>query len=157
MYKYVMDTNIPYKYRSTEYAFKIILEEGLYHGLKELIKHGFFIGYCDADGWTILMWACLGDHTEIVRVLLQTGESHPEYQTKSGHTALMMACQNGNTKIVQALLQTNNARPELKTIFEADALLIARKRGYTEIVELLTPYMDMNVVAANVKHAAKKI
>ena len=52
-------------------------------------------------GFTALMLAVCHDQIEIVKLLLDTGDAHPEYQNKEGDTALMYAVSSNNIDAVE--------------------------------------------------------
>lgn len=65
-----------------------------------------------------LMNACINNHIEVVRVLLETNNAHPEYRSPTakinlwgGKNALTIACIKGHVEIVTTLLKTGRANP----------------------------------------------
>jgi len=60
------------------------------------------------------MWACKKNNIthSVVKLLLATGNAHPEYQDTDGDSALILVCINKNLDIVKFLLDTGNAHPE---------------------------------------------
>jgi serine/threonine-protein phosphatase 6 regulatory ankyrin repeat subunit B len=73
--------------------------------------------YDDVYNKTVLMFASALGHTEIVKLLLETGKSHPEKTAYSSHckcnmTALMFASAKGHEEIVKLLLATGESYPE---------------------------------------------
>ena len=84
-----------------------------------------------------ISWACEKDNTEIIKLLLDTGNAHPEYQeTKGGYSALILACYYNNIEIIKLLLDTGNAHPEYQDTDGKSALMWACKKDNTEIVKL---------------------
>ncbi len=65
------------------------------------------------------MAACL-DHPEVVKILLDTGMSHPEYQTIRKTTALLFACWH-QPDAVQILLDTGMSHPEYRDCHDRTA------------------------------------
>ena len=60
----------------------------------------------DSEGYTALLLASEGGHTEIVQQLLKSG-ANIDAQTKEGESALMKACRNGHDDVVKLLLDNN--------------------------------------------------
>jgi ankyrin repeat protein len=83
------------------------------------------------------MLASLYGYTEIVELLLDTGESHPEYRDNEGETALMLASTNGNTEVVKLLLNSGESHPGYQDNDGYTALIFASAYAHTEIVKLL--------------------
>ena len=70
---------------------------GLLDRTKELLSMGGGVNTADRRGFTLLMWASAGGHTELVRHLLEAGAS-PDRRAADGTTALMLAAANGFTR-----------------------------------------------------------
>jgi len=62
---------------------------------------------------------------EIVKLLLATGNAHPEYQDLVGNSALISACKNNNLDIVKLLLDTGNTHPEYQDSRGRSALILS--------------------------------
>jgi len=87
------------------------------------------------DGSTALMWAAIGGHAEIVRVLIDKGVAI-DIQDDGGWTTLMYAAWNGRTEIVRLLID-KGAAIDIQDD-GSTALMWARQKGHTEIVRLLS-------------------
>ena len=113
--------------------------------IKELLKNNKInddmIGFQDDKGYSALIWACYHENTEIVKLLLNTGNAHPEYQTKEGNSALILVCKHNkgiySHSVVKLLLATGNAHPEYQNNWGDSALIWACYHENTEIVKLL--------------------
>lgn len=86
-------------------------------------------------GWTPLIYAVFGGHSEIVRYLL-TLKVDVDAQAENGLTALMAACRNGHMEIVKLLLE-HHASVSLVNDAKLSAGDIAAKAGHKEIADLL--------------------
>ena len=116
--------------------------------IKTLIKHNRIqnnktnddmLGFQDDNGYSPLIWACIMDSHSVVKLLLDTGNAHPEYQGTKGDSALLWACLNNNTEIVGLLLSTGNAHPEYQSTEGFSALMLACNYGHDNalVVQLL--------------------
>lgn len=61
----------------------------------------------------------------VAKYLLESGQSHPEYQDNNGWTALMFACRLKSHKVVELLLDSGMSHPEFKNNDGKTALIIA--------------------------------
>jgi ankyrin repeat protein len=86
------------------------------------------------------MYAAQLGNVEIVKLLLDTGKSHPEYQDRYCRSALIYAAQLGNVEIVKLLLDTGKSHPEYQDYKKMTAIMLAAKNGYMNIVELLKKF-----------------
>ena len=97
---------------------------------------------------TPLYYACLGEHLEVVRTLLDNKRLDVNRgHVGDGSTPLHMACEKGNIDVARALLDmpgidVNKARMEDKVT----PLHVACNKGHTNIVRLLLaqPNIDLN-------------
>jgi ankyrin repeat protein len=101
---------------------------------KELLSRGAGLNAMDARGYTPLMWASAGGHTELVRHLLESGAA-PDRRAADGTTALMLAAANGSTEVVRVLLSRGVNVAALKGGVSAHQLAIAR--GHSAAAALL--------------------
>ena len=86
-------------------------------------------------GWTALMWASLGGHTEIVKVLVAAG-ANVNLQGSAGMTALRWASGRGHTEVVKVLI-ASGANVNLQDSDGWTAAMGASVVGYTEVVKAL--------------------
>ena len=102
------------------------------------------INFETSDGYTVLIWASIYFHPEIVRTLLQHG-ALIDYETKTGKTALIAASLFGEVSAVQMLLSAG-AMVDYRTKDEENsALLCAAKNGHINIVKALIRGYDINL------------
>lgn len=102
------------------------------HDVQKLLDYGY-----DKPALTI---ASMHGHTEIVKLLLATEESHPEYQDKADDnmTALMYASKNYDAhEIVKLLLDTGKSHPEYRNDSGITALMLAAGWGSPKNVKFL--------------------
>ena len=88
----------------------------------------------DRRGFTPLMWASAGGHTELVRQLLDSGASASR-RAADGTTALMLASGNGFTEIVRALILKGADVAAARGGVTARQL--ALERGHSDVVTLI--------------------
>ena len=95
------------------------------------------VQYTGYDSTTLIMAVSFG-HTEVAKILLQSGVD-PDESQMGGITALMIASRGGYTEIVKLLL-AHHANPNLKSEFGTTALDQARKAKRKVIEKLLLEY-----------------
>ncbi|KFB51271.1 hypothetical protein ZHAS_00019318 [Anopheles sinensis] len=83
-----------------------------------------------------LLWASGRGHTEIVRLLVNTGGAKVNVGDKYGTTPLVWACRKGNAEIVDILLKAG-ANVDTAGMYSWTPLLVAVSGGYQECVTLL--------------------
>ena len=119
-----------YIYKNDIESVRNILKS--YNNINKVLKLQNEIGY------SILMIAIeRAEKEEIVKLLLETGESHPELQDEYGITALMIAVEKENIEIVKLLLESGESHPEFQNVDGYTALMIAIRNDNIEIVKLL--------------------
>lgn len=101
----------------------------------------------DDKGDTPLM---LAKFDIIAKLLLETGESHPEYKNNKGKTALMFASEFSHINIVKLLLDFDS-HPEYQDNKGKTALMLASYAGHVNIVKLLLQHPDSHPEYENVK------
>ena len=84
-----------------------------------------------------LIQASENGDVEIVRLLLETGESKPGHANEYGDTALICASGDGHIEIVRLLLESDESNPEHVNEYGYTALICASRDGHLEIVRLL--------------------
>jgi len=121
------------------------VERGDYLTVEQMIKTGTdptgprkaIVQYTGYDSTTLIMAVSFG-HTEVSKILLQSGVDPDESQV-GGLTPLMIASRAGYTEIVKLLL-AHNANPKLKSEFGTTALDQARKAKRKDIEKLILEY-----------------
>ena len=104
-------------------------------GVREVLSLGADVNSADADGWTVLIYACANGYTDIARLLLEHG-ADINMINKNGDTALMRVCANRHTDIVKLLLE-HNADVNAVDKYGNTALIWAAYNGFTDIANLL--------------------
>lgn len=104
-------------------------------GVREVLSLGADVNSADADGWTVLIYACANGYTDIARLLLEHG-ADINMINKYGDTALMRVCANRHTDIVKLLLE-HNADVNAVDKYGNTALIWAAYNGFTDIANLL--------------------
>jgi ankyrin repeat protein len=56
-------------------------------GVREVLSLGADVNSADADGWTVLIYACANGYTDIARLLIEHG-ADINIRNSDGHTAL---------------------------------------------------------------------
>ncbi|KAJ7723735.1 ankyrin repeat protein, partial [Mycena maculata] len=91
-------------------------EEGYLEGVRWLLQKGVDVNIQDAGGSTLYA-ASIHGHTEIVRLLLESGAEVDSKGTEAGEdgemqTALQAACTEGHTDIVRLLASGAHANAQ---------------------------------------------
>lgn len=116
--------------------------KGNLDAVKTCVSAGDAINRADNNGWTPLMWASYGNHTSVVRYLLEmnadpniqsTGDSNI---SPKGSTALTMASYYGLVDVV-ALLVKHKAKLDLVDTNGNTAAHIAKRHSCYEVLKVL--------------------
>lgn len=149
----------------------ILCENGSFEILAHLCANfefeGFCIEYSDKliklvdvprfDGLTTLHIATLGNHIDLVSLLLSIGASVNVKDRKSGRTSLHFAAEAGYGQLVQALLKFSKSIDlEAKTYNEETPLILAYHRGAIGIVKILEKKGAENDIAIIKKYGPVK-
>eukprot|EP00741_Cyanophora_paradoxa_P005605 tig00000912_g5433.t1 len=79
---------------------------GEFQRVKDLLAGGADIRGRDASGHTALHWACLNDHVELAKFLIENGaEVDPRSEDAEGQTPLHWACIKGHIGCVRLLVE----------------------------------------------------
>ena len=70
----------------------------------ELIKNGVDLNFCDENGKTPLIRACMKEDLDILKILIKHTD-RIDHEDKSKHTALYYATKLNNIKAVEILVQ----------------------------------------------------
>jgi len=89
----------------------------------------------NSAGQTALMYAAMGNHVEVIEVLVQN-KGNVRLKDREGRTALFWASSGGHVEAVEALLKVG-APPNDIDRQGTSALMIAARRGFEEVVRLL--------------------
>ena len=126
------------------------LHGGAFLGLGEivaalLVAKGWNINATDAMGRTALLWAAIGGHENVVKVLLQQKDVNPNAgSVESGQTPLWWAAQRGHERIVSLLLEREDIIPNTKdTAYGRTPLICAAEGGCEAVVKLLLERRDI--------------
>ena len=101
----------------------------------ELLSQGARVDARD-QGFTPLLAAAQFGHTEVCKLLLETGKANIEETGPYGHTALRIAANKGHSSTV-AMLLSQGARVDSRDEEGNTPLLAAAQEGHTEVCELL--------------------
>ncbi|CAC5378634.1 unnamed protein product [Mytilus coruscus] len=106
------------------------------------INHGVDVNQCRndkteplMDGWSPVMIACRQGHTEIVRMLIDTGADYNKCNNY-GWSPVTFACGKGHTEIVRMLLDIGTDYNKCDSE-GCSPVMIACRYGRTEIVRML--------------------
>lgn len=89
----------------------------------------------NSAGQTALMYAAMGNHVEVIEVLVQN-KGNVRLKDREGRTPLFWASAAGHVEAVEALLKFG-APPNDIDRQGTSALMIASRRGYEDVVRLL--------------------
>jgi len=129
----------------TQKKFLGAIERGDSRLVMQMLKSGSdptgpkkaIVQYMGYDTTTLIMAVSFG-HTEVAKILLQSGVD-PDESQMGGLTPLMIASRAGFTEIVKLLL-VHHANPQLKSGFGTTALDQARKANRKDIEKLILDY-----------------
>ncbi|XP_055596220.1 ankyrin repeat, SAM and basic leucine zipper domain-containing protein 1 [Uranotaenia lowii] len=114
-----------------------------------LLEFGAIINCRDSHGMTPLMFAVIGGHTEVVRLILD--QASIEATDNEGLTALFHAVTNRRPEIVQMLLKAG-AATDIVNRRGFTPKQEAQFRAYTEIVELFPVEKDLFIIPRRYLH-----
>eukprot|EP00929_Paragymnodinium_shiwhaense_P013180 TRINITY_DN121037_c0_g1_i1.p1 TRINITY_DN121037_c0_g1~~TRINITY_DN121037_c0_g1_i1.p1 ORF type:complete len:1164 (+),score=237.91 TRINITY_DN121037_c0_g1_i1:132-3623(+) len=110
--------------------------KGLDQLVRLLLSRGADVNYPrPGDGWTALMAACSGGHSQTAQILLDSG-ADLSATASDGFFALLEACACGHRDVVELLL-ARGASPSTAAPDGTAPLILASLRGYDSVVELL--------------------
>jgi len=124
--------------RHWPYSGEIVKEvsrllEGHWNSINFLLRNGIEISSYKHQN--LLAWAARKGHTEIVRLLLETGKVDVNSRDEDGRTPLLWAAQ-GHETIFRLLLETKKVDINWKDNFGRAALSYAASGGHEGIVKL---------------------
>ena len=103
-----------------------------------------YVNVVDVYGMNALMYACVNDNTESVKLLLAE-DVNVNVVNRRGVNAFIYACMNGETESVKLLLEAD-ADVNFVDGYGRTALKIAEEYGHTEIVELINNHNKPKLV-----------
>ncbi len=101
---------------------------------KSLIR-GQSANTSNSAGQTALMYAAMGNHVEVIELLLQN-KGNVRLKDREGRTPLFWAAAGGHADAVEALLKAG-APPNDIDRQGTSALMIAARRGFEDVVRML--------------------
>jgi len=110
-----------------------------YESAKMLLEHNFDVNYCDSDGTSPLMQACIStNNIKLLRLLLSYG-ANIDATNSWNWTALLYACVENNPKMIKELLPLN---PNIDIVNNSkmSPLSLACNGEMNETVKLLLSY-----------------
>ena len=104
------------------------------------------INATDARGRTVLAWAAVGGHSDVVAMILQRKDTEADTAgTEYGMTPLWLAAKYGHEGVVKLLLERGDVNPNTTdTEYGWAPLLWAMESGNEEVVKLLLEREDVN-------------
>jgi ankyrin repeat protein len=87
----------------------------------------------DCDGWTALLLAAVGGHTQMVGVLLRNG-AIVDFRLDGEQTPLMLAAMNGHAAVVTMLVKEGNADVHLRGSDGTTSLMVAASNDRDDAV-----------------------
>jgi len=104
------------------------------------------INATDARGRTVLAWAAVGGHSDVVAMILQRKDTEADTAgTEYGMTPLWLAAKYGHEGVVKLLLERGDVNPNTTdTEYGWAPLSLAAERGHKGVVKLLLERGDVN-------------
>jgi len=99
---------------------------------------------CDSGTSTPLLWAATYGNEEVVKLLLEQGDTNPNVPDGDGRTPLSFAAELGWGDIVKLLLERGDLRPDLPDSKGRTPLSFAAEWGRGDVVKLLLEHADVN-------------
>ena len=108
----------------------------------------------DNASCTPLMWAALGGHEEVVKMLLERGDINPNLEDrKYGRTPLIWAARQGQEGVVKLFLEREGINPDQAcTIWGETPLFWAAAFGHEGIVKMLLEQVGVNPNRREAEH-----
>ena len=104
--------------------------------LAELLSQGARVDSCVA-GITSLMVAAQSGHTEVCKLLLETGKANVKETTPDGVTPLLSAADKGHTELCKLLLENGSDLEESNPVTQMTALHYAAINGHESLLQML--------------------
>jgi len=125
-------------------------QEGHSSAVQVLLNHGADINAQTFDNNSALLWALLGQHFEVAKMLVLAGAEPNVLQTRFNKTPLMFAVQRENVELVRALL-IHGADPNTRGDHQHTALIHAAQfdAGEETIRLLLEHRAEVDVADAD--------
>ena len=92
------------------------------------------------QGFTPLLIAALRGHTEVCKLLLETGKANVKETNPSGHTALLVAALRGHSEVCELLLAAGSDVEENKPVTQSRPLHYAAIHGHERIIQMLVEH-----------------
>ena len=117
-------------------------------GIVEMVAILVELEGCDANqvdcvGNTPLMWAALGGHGRVVKMLLGCSDINPDKPDTYGQTPLCCAAENGHEGVVKILLGRDDINPNKADKDGQTPLSCAARNGHEEVVKILLEWDDI--------------
>ena len=104
--------------------------------VEELLSQGARVDARE-QGWTPLLVAALRGHTEVCKLLLETGKANVKETNPSGFTPLLSAADEGHTEVCELLLDNGSDLEESESRAQFTALHFAALKGHESLLQLL--------------------
>ena len=108
--------------------------------LVELLSQGTRVDFRNHQGFTPLLAAAQRDHTEVCKLLLETGKANVKETTSDGVTPLLVAADKGHTEVCELLLDNGSDLEERMPRSQMTPLHIAAGYGHESLLQLLLSY-----------------
>ena len=98
------------------------------------------------QGFTPLLVAAQRGHTEVCKLLLETGKANVKETTPDGFTPLLSAAQKGHTEVCELLLGNGSDLEESSPVTQMTALHYAAGNGHESLLQMLLSHKpDLNI------------
>ena len=115
----------------------VMADRGDARKVAELLSQGARVDARDEQGFTPLMAAAQFGHTEVCKLLLETGKANVKETTPDDFTPLLLAAHFGHTEVCELLLDHGSDLEESEPVNQMTALHLAAINGHESLIQLL--------------------
>jgi len=98
----------------------------------------------DFGSESILIWAAIHGHNQVIAGLLQHPQTNPNIQSKNGYAALILAAYNGHDQVIAELLKHSQINPNIQSKNGYTTLILTAYNGHDQVVTGLLKHPQTN-------------